>query len=168
MKKFLLFALVLSLVLGLVVGGYVFAAGGRQSATETAIAVIGENVEMAVQSPLQVVTKKVSSGIGWEKGEATTVYPGEVLGNGEISITNVSPTEQGVALFARPIQGEAEFEVVAKSNGLITGQIVLEPAATINLKIEIKVAYGSSISSPFKGVELIVRAVPPPSPPPVG
>jgi len=169
-KKVLIVVLAVMLALG--VGGYVFAAGpGSQSSTETAIAVIGENVEMAVQQPLKVVTKWMGPTLKWKENQITPVYAGQTIGEGKITITNVSPIPQAAYLSARPIQMDGEvwptFEVVAKSAGTIFQPwqpIVLPIGTTVDLSIEVKVSYSSLVSSPFKGVELIVRAGPPPPP----
>ena len=176
MKKRILVVAALATALVLGVGGYIFAAGPMgQSSTETAIAVVGENVEMAVRSPLEVVTKWTGTSINWQEGQITSVYPGQVIGEGEITITNVSPIPQAAYLTAKPISVDGDvwsmFEVVAKSadTAFYPWQpIVLQPGATIDLRIEVKVTYGSPISSPFKGVELIVRAAAPPTPPGLG
>ena len=165
----LLIAIVAALVILAIGGGYVFAAGPRnQSSTETSVAVIGQNVEMAVQPPLKVVTKWMGTALDWQKSQTTPIYPGQTIGEGELNITNVSPISQAIYLYARPIQMEGDvcpaFEVVAKSNGVRMWQIVLQPGTSIDLRIEVKVAYGSPVSSPFRGVERIVTAVPPPPP----
>jgi len=165
-KSRLLIATVIVLAILTIRGGYVFAAGpGNPSSTETYVAVIGPNVEMAVVQPLKVVTKWMGTSLDWQESQTTPVYPGQTIGEGELNITNVSPISQAVYLYARPIQIEEDiwpaFEVVTKSNGIRIWQIVLQPGTSINCRIEVKISYGSSVSSPFKGVELIVRAAAP-------
>ncbi len=153
----------------LAIGGYVFAAGpGNQSSTETSVAIIDQNVEMAVQPPLKVITKWTGATLDWQESQTTPIYSGQTIGEGELNITNVSPISQAVYLYARPIEMNEDvwptFEVLIKSNGTRMWQIVLQPGTSIDLRIEVKVAYGSPVSSPFKGVELIVMAAPPPPP----
>ena len=169
MKKQSRLLIVTALVIFAIGGSYVFAAGpGNQSSSETSVAVIGQNVEMAVQPSLKVVTKWMGATFDWQESQTTSVYSGQTIGEGELNITNVSPISQTVYLYARPIKINGDvwpaFEVVTKSNGTRVWQIVLQPATSIDLKIEVKVAYGSAVSSPFSGVELIVRAASAPSP----
>lgn len=165
-----LVGLVLVFVLTLVGIGYIFADGPVQNSTETVIAVIGENVQMEVQNPLMVSNKWMGIAIKWEEGKSNPVFPGMTIGEGEITITNVSPINQAAYFYARAISAEGRvwpnLEVVVKSGSVVYypypwQQIVLAPGATINLRIEVNVSYEGSASSSFRGVELIIQAVKP-------
>lgn len=171
-KTGLFLALVLAIGFGLVsAANYVFAGGPGpgSSSTETAVAVIGENVQMSVWNPFQVTIKWTGITLKWEEGKVTPVYPGQVIGNGEITITNVSQTNQAAILSARPIKVAANtvawpsLEVTATSGGVTYypwQQIVVAPGSTMALRVEVRVAYGGPVSSPFNGVELVVTATP--------
>jgi len=160
--------LLLAAVLVLSVGGYVFAAG-LESANITKTAVIGENVQMEVQPPLKVVTKWMGITIDWQENQTNPIYPNQTIGEGEITIINVSPIPQAAYLSAHPISLGGDIaprlEVIARATeGTIFQpwqQIILAPGQTIDLRIEVKVSYGSPASSPFKGVFLKVTARPP-------
>lgn len=160
-------------ILALGLGGYVFAAGSSSSVTETSIAVIGENVEMAIQNPLEVVSKWTGITIKWQDNQINPVYPGMTIGEGEITITNISPINQAAYFYASAISVNGtvwpNLEVVAKSSANVyyyqRQQIVLAPGVTINLSIEVNVPYGGPAISSFKGVKLIIVTVKPQIPP---
>lgn len=169
-KVGLALALVAVLVSVLGIGNYVFAGGGSSgNSTETAVAVIGSNVQIGVQNPFQVTAKNMGTFINWKPNTLTPVYPGMTIGNGEITIANISPINQAVILSARPITVPAggawpSLEVVATSGSATYSpwqQIVIAPGVSVTLGVEVKVAYGGAVSSPFNGVELVVLATPP-------
>lgn len=148
----------------LLVGGAtaVYAAGLGNSSTESVIAVIGENAEMEVNKPLEV-TGWTGIAIDWQEGQTNPVYPGQTIGKGKITILNISPISQVARLSARAIAVGSDvgpaLEVIAKSSTdtfrTWGNPIVLRPGEAIDLIIEVKVAYGSPIST-FRGVELVV------------
>lgn len=167
MKK--TFLVGIALVLLFLVVETVSAAGLFNSTTYT-LPVIGENVELRIERALIVETKWTGIAIPFTIDESTPVFPGQVIGEGEITIENISPITQGAQLSARPIKAEAEWpwlEIITNVAGKTYQPwevIILEPGSQIEVYFQVKVTYGSPLAI-FHGMEVVVDTVPPPSPP---
>jgi len=164
-KLILVIAVIFSLIGG---ASAVYAAGGftGPNSTTTSIIVTSENVEMAVKPPLEV-TGWTGITINWQEGKTNPVYAGQTIGEGKITILNVSPIPQAVRLSAQAMSVGSDawptLEIIAKSSTdtfRAWQPILLRPGKAIDLTIEVKVAYGSPVST-FKGVKLEVSAGPP-------
>jgi hypothetical protein len=154
------------MIASLEISGAMAAGGSNQpSSTQTNFAMIGENVEMAV-APAFEVTGWGGITFAFDQETTNIVYPGQTIAEGQLTITNLCPFPQAAYIYAEPIDIDVNsvypsFEVALSYYGY--SPITIDAGQTITVDVTVKIAYGSQISSLFRGVKLVIVATQPPS-----
>ena len=139
MKKKLWFVILAVLAALVITGGVVAATSG-----DIRIPFIGGNVEMQVQSPFQVSgTTTTDTTLKIIEGKTVSLYPGQGIAKGQLTIANVSPVDLAIGFDAVPRVITARdwpaFDTTLIVGGVKyrSGEYILPPGAKITAAVTV-------------------------------
>jgi len=136
------------------------------AATQEKIWIIPPDASMVIENPLLV---KTSFGVvgDYKINTPNKIYPGQEIGIIDLTITNVSPTEQCAYVYLRTGTEEKWPPVdifISKDGKRLLNNFIVTPGKEMTVRVTIKVGhvdfYVPNQNLDFKGLELRVRTVP--------
>ena len=157
--------LLVVLVIGLVIGGTLYAAGSTSDNPE--VVLLSSDVELRVVSPFVVSLFLVGTDVELDETKTGTVYHGQQIAEGIFRVENRSPFDYGARIRVAPQEVLSDtwpyFEVrVWEGKTLLRGPKTIPAGETIELRVEVSIPYETSFSV-FRGLKIIVSTVPPPT-----